>query len=420
MKLRQLLEELTLELNMPKPEDAYKFDSINKTDLGYGMYYKYVYSNINPHIKLYYQTDKGLNNLETLVKKYGLGITVLSSEKDNTKKITEYHLKINGSKEGIDNLLKNHGGVFDKFNPKGSIETELGDKMEITTSVQPPTVSPITGKKTSPGKTMYVAFGKYDKDDEPEDQDDEERKYNTMTGAGDLIKVMATVVEAIRQTAEKEGGMDTIYKMAWSPADKRRKNIYDLYVKTLFPSFEKDLSASSTSFQQYINKDFKGKEVNEVGLEKERMDPYGFTTVENEEDRRVYSFETDSGLDYMVELEEEIDEDLGMVLYINFGVFDKDNIEAGSNLNVVTNKGEQYRIMNTLSAIVKEDLAINSYIEYITFNPAKRKLPNPISGKERDSDSNSRAKLYMKYIIGRLPNAKEIEDPKYPILIKIK
>jgi hypothetical protein len=421
MKLRQLLEELTLELNMPKPEDAYKFDSVDKTDLGYGMYYKYVYSNINPHIKLYYQTDKGLNNLETLVKKYGLGITVLSSEKDNTKKITEYHLKINGSKKDIDNLLKNHGDVFDKFNPKGSIEIELGDKMEITTSVQPPTVSPITGKKTSPGKTMFVAFGKYDKDEpEPEDQDEEERKYKTMTGAGDLIKVMATVVEAIRQTAEKEGGMNNIYKMAWSPADKRRKNIYDLYVKTLFPSFEKDLSASSTSFQQYINKDFKGKEVNEIGLDKEKMEPYGFTTEEDGEDRRVYSFETDSGLDYMVELEEEMDDDLGIVLYINFGVFDKDNIAAGSNQNVVTNKGEQYRVMNTLSAIVKEDLAINSYIKYITFNPAKRKLPNPISGKERDLDSNSRAKLYMKYIIGRLSNAKEIEHPNYPILINIK
>jgi hypothetical protein len=342
MKLRQLLEELTLELNMPKPEDAYKFDSIDKTDLGYGMYYKYVYTN------------------------------------------------------------------------------RQGDKMEITTSVQPPTVSPITGKKTSPGKTMYVAFGKYDKDDEPEDPDEEERKYKTMTGAGDLIKVMATVVEAIRQTAEKEGGMDTIYKMAWAPADKRRKNIYDLYVKTLFPSFEKDLSASSTSFQQYINKDFKGKEVNEIGLEKEKMEPYGYTTVEDDEDRRVYSFKTDSGLDYMVELEEEVDDDLGMVLYINFGVVDKNDIAAGSNQNVVTNKGEQYRVMNTLSAIIKEDLAINSYIKYITFNPAKRKLPNPISGKERDIDSNSRAKLYMKYIIGRLPNAKEVEDPKYPILIKIK
>ena len=343
MKLRQLLEELTLELNMPKPEDAYKFDKIASKNLGYGDYYKYAYTNVK------------------------------------------------------------------------------GDPMEVTVMS--------TKKPKDPGLTLYVAFGpdetaqgtKTDFIPDPGNEDpDSEEKYNVKTGAGDVLKVLATVVQAVKNTANKVGGMDKVYAMAWSPADKKRKNVYDLYVKTLFPSFEKDLAASSSSFQHYINKDFKGKEVNEIGLDSEKMKPYRFTTEEDGEDRRVYSFKTDSGLDYMVELEEEIDEDFGIVLYINFGVFDKDDIEAGSNQNVVTNKGEQYRVMNTIAAIVKEDLAINSYIKYITFNPAKRKLPNPISGKERDSDSNSRGKLYMKYIIGRLPNAKEVENSRHQILIKIK
>lgn len=343
MKLRQLLEELTLELNMPKPEDAYKFDKIASKNLGYGDYYKYAYTNVK------------------------------------------------------------------------------GDPMEVTVMSQK--------NPKNPGLTFYVAFGpdetaqgtKTDFIADPDNEDpDEEEKYSIKTGAGDVLKVLATVVQAVKNTANKVGGMDKVYDMAWSPADKKRKNVYDHYVQTLFPSFKKDLQTSSNSFQHYINKDFKGKEVNEVGLDSEKMKPYRFTTEEDGEDRRVYSFKTDSGLDYMVELEEEIDEDLGIVLYINFGVFDKDDIEAGSNQNVVTNKGEQYRVMNTIAAIVKEDLAINSYIEYITFNPAKRKLPNPISGKERDSDSNSRGKLYMKYIIGRLPNAKEVENSRHQILIKIK
>jgi hypothetical protein len=343
MKLRQLLEELTLELNMPKPEDAYKFDKIASKNLGYGDYYKYAYTNVK------------------------------------------------------------------------------GDPMEVTVMS--------TKKPKDPGLTLYVAFGpdetaqgtKTDFIPDPGNEDpDSEEKYNVKTGAGDVLKVLATVVQAVKNTANKVGGMDKVYAMAWSPADKKRKNVYDLYVKTLFPSFEKDLAASSSSFQHYINKDFKGKEVNEIGLEKEKMSYYPFKTEEDEDDRRVYSFETDSGLDYMVELDEEENDEYGMVLYINFGVVDEEDITMGSNQNVVTNKGEQYRVMNTIAAIVKEDLAINSYIKYITFNPAKRKLPNPISGKERDLDSNSRAKLYMKYIIGRLPNAKEIEDPKYPILIKIK
>jgi hypothetical protein len=343
MKLRQLLEELTLELNMPKPEDAYKFDKIASKNLGYGDYYKYAYTNVK------------------------------------------------------------------------------GDPMEITVLS--------TKKPKDPGITLYVAFGpdetaqgtKSDFIPDPGNEDpDAEEKYNVKTGAGDVLKVLATVVQAVNNTANKVGGMDKVYAMAWSPTDPKRANVYDHYVQTLFPTFKKDLQMSRHSFKYYINQDFKGKEVNEIGLDSEKMKPYRFTTVEDEEDRRVYSFKTDSGLDYMVELEEEVDDDLGIVLYINFGVFDKDDVGAGSNQNVITNKGEQYRVMNTLSAIVKEDLAINSYIKYITFNPAKRKLPNPISGKERDLDSNSRAKLYMKYIIGRLPNAKEIENPKYPILIKIK
>jgi hypothetical protein len=296
-----------------------------------------------------------------------------------------------------------------------------GDPMEVTVLS--------TKKPKDPGITLYVAFGadvtaqgtKTDFIPDPGNEDpDEEDKYDQKTGAGDVLKVLATVVQAVKNTVNKVGGMDKIYAMAWSPTDPKRANVYDHYVQTLFPTFKKDLQTSRHSFKYYINQDFKGKEVNEIGLDSEKMKPYRFTTVEDGEDRRVYSFKTDSGLDYMVELEEEVDDDLGMVLYINFGVFDKDDVGAGSNQNVVTNKGEQYRVMNTLSAIVKEDLAINSYIKYITFNPAKRKLPNPISGKERDIDSNSRAKLYMKYIIGRLPNAKEIEDPKYPILIKIK
>jgi hypothetical protein len=343
MKLRQLLEDLTLELNMPKPEDAYKFDKIASKNLGYGDYYKYAYTNVK------------------------------------------------------------------------------GDPMEVTVLS--------TKKPKDPGITLYVAFGadvtaqgtKTDFIPDPGNEDpDEEDKYDQKTGAGDVLKVLATVVQAVKNTVNKVGGMDKIYAMAWSPTDPKRANVYDHYVQTLFPTFKKDLQTSRHSFKYYINQDFKDKKVNEIGLDSEKMKPYPFKTVEDGEDRRVYSFKTDSGLDYMVELEEEVDDDLGMVLYINFGVFDKDDVGAGSNQNVVTNKGEQYRVMNTLSAIVKEDLAINSYIKYITFNPAKRKLPNPISGKERDLDSNSRAKLYMKYIIGRLPNAKEIEHPNYPILIKIK
>jgi hypothetical protein len=336
MKLRQLLEELTLELNMPKPEDAYKFDKIASKNLGYGDYYKYAYTNVK------------------------------------------------------------------------------GDPMEVTVMS--------TKNPKNPGPTLYVAFGeditaqgtKSDFIPDPGDEDeDEEAKYDQKTGAGDTLKVLATVVQAIKNTANKIGGMDKVYDMAWAPSDKKRKSIYDYYVQTLFPDFKKS-STEESKFQTYVNKNFKGKKVNEIGLDTEKMKPYPFRTELDEEEFRTYTFKTDSGLNYKVELMEEVDEEYGMVLYITFGIYNKDEEDddfGEPNQNVVTNKGEQYRVMNTIAAIIKEDLAINQYIKYISFNPAKR---------SKDVNSNARQKMYMKYIQGRLPNAKEVEDPKYPILIKIK
>jgi hypothetical protein len=337
MKLRQLLEDLALELNMPKPEDAYKFDKIASKNLGYGDYYKYAYTNVK------------------------------------------------------------------------------GDPMEITVLS--------TKKPKDPGITLYVAFGpdetaqgtKSDFIPDPGNEDpDAEEKYNVKTGAKDVLKVLATVVQAVNNTANKVGGMDKVYAMAWSPTDLKRSNVYDHYVQTLFPTFKKDLQMSRHSFKYYVNQDFKDKKVNEIGLDTEKMKPYPFRTELDEEEFRTYTFKTDSGLNYKVELMEEVDEEYGMVLYITFGIYNKDEEDddfGEPNQNVVTNKGEQYRVMNTIAAIIKEDLAINQYIKYISFNPAKR---------SKDVNSNARQKMYMKYIQGRLPNAKEIEDPNYPILIKIK
>lgn len=447
MKLRDLLEQLTVELNMPKPEDAYNFDNIEVKDMGYGNYYKYTYTNINPHIKLYYETDKGLQNLENLVKKYGLNMITLSSKKDTNEEIIKYYLKIIGSQEDINKFLKNHWSVFNSFNPKGSANIELGDKMEVTTLVSPPTVSATTGVKTQPGKVIYVAFGLYEKDNE--DEESEERKYKAMTGAGDMIKVLATVVEAIKQTIKKEGGEDKIYGIKFAPSDKRRKSIYDHYLTTLFPSFEKDLNSSRAGFTMFINKNFKSKEVNEVGLEKEKTTPYSFTTEEDSDDYRLYSFDTPSGLKYTVELQEfypvdspgelskvilygdELDDNIpankkrrldSIILMIQFGVVDAEDITGGSNQNVVTNKGELYRVMNTVAAIIKEDLAINQHIKYIAFDPAKRSESNPKSKKVRDTDisSNSRANLYTKYILGRIPNAEIIKNSMFDVLVKVR
>lgn len=326
MKLRDLLEQLTVELNVPKPEDAYPIEKEIKTNLGYGDFYVYPFKN------------------------------------------------------------------------------SKGDLMEVSCL--------ITKFPKEPGKSIFVAFGLHDPDrdlEAPPDDEEEEKKYKTQTGAGDMLKVMATVVEAIRRTMKKEGGEDNIYAIRYEPADIRRKNIYDHYIQTLFPKFKK-LSGTGSNFTIFANQDFKGKEVNEVGGESEKMTPYRFKNVEDEEEFRTYIFKTDSGLQYQVDLEEIEDGEYGMVLNINFGVVDEEEL-TGPIQNLVTNKGELYRVMNTVAAVIREDLAINQYIKYITFNPAKR---------DKDTESNARGKLYMKYIQGRIPNAKEVQSDRFPILIKIK
>lgn len=326
MKLRDLLEQLTIELNVPKPEDAYPIEKEIKTNLGYGDFYVYPFKN------------------------------------------------------------------------------SKGDSMEVSCL--------ITKFPKEPGKSIFVAFGLHDPNrdlEAPPDDEEEEKKYKTQTGAGDMLKVMATVVEAIRRTMKKEGGEDNIYAIRYEPADKRRKNIYDHYIQTLFPKFKK-LSGTGSNFTIFANQDFKGKEVNEIGGKDEKMPPYKFKTIFDEEDYRTYVFKTDSGLDYQVDLGEIEDDEYGMVLNIEFGVVDEEEL-TGPMQNLVTNKGELYRVMNTIAAIIREDLAVNEYIKYITFNPAKR---------DKDIDSNARGKLYMKYIQGRIPNAKEVQSDRFPILIKIK
>ena len=329
MKLKSILEELTLELNVPKPEDAYDFYKETETNLGYGIMYEYVYVN------------------------------------------------------------------------------NKGDAMEVTNMV--------TKHPKEPGKSIYIAFGPHDPNAKsPEDQDlppdeEEEKKYKTLTGAGDMIKVLATVVEAIRLTMEKVGGSEKVYAIKYNPSDVKRKNIYDYYITSLFPDFEK-VTGQEGGFITFANKNFKEKKVNEIGGESEKMKPYPFKNVQDDEEFRTYIFKTDSGLDYQVELDEIEDEEYGMVLNINFGVVDEEEL-TGPIQNLVTNKGELYRVMNTIAAVIREDLAINQYIKYITFNPAKR---------DKDVDSNARGKLYMKYIQGRIPNAKEVQSKRFPILIKIK
>lgn len=80
---------------------------------------------------------------------------------------------------------------------------------------------------------LYVVFYKTSE----EDTDDDEQKYGGETGSGDMLKVLATVVEAVNRTVKKLGGMNKVRKIHIEPADERRFNIYMHYAQSLFPDF---------------------------------------------------------------------------------------------------------------------------------------------------------------------------------------
>ena len=72
---------------------------------------------------------------------------------------------------------------------------------------------------------------------------------------------------------------------------------------------------------------------------------------------------------------------------------------VGGSYGDITNKGEQYKIMATVIAIIKADIELlakegNPPVKMIEFTPEKA-----------DATDNRRAKFYKAYIQQQLPNA---------------
>jgi len=100
------------------------------------------------------------------------------------------------------------------------------------------------------GSNMYVSFGV-----EKEKSGDEDKKYGVKTGSNDMLKVMATVVDAIRRTMKQEGE-ETIFSIKFRASDDKRERIYNYYIQSLFPKFRKAIN-NDPRFTTYVNTEFK-------------------------------------------------------------------------------------------------------------------------------------------------------------------
>lgn len=143
--------------------------------------------------------------------------------------------------------------------------------------------------------------------------------------------------------------------------------------------------------------------LNEVG--EGTSQPYKFTT----DDDYHYNFTTDKGTEYEVEIMPRYithdflskipqDKALSMSL-INFRA---DNDYGQSN---IVNKGEMYRVMSTITQIVKDNLNNNPEIGGIYFSPSDKKSPQ---NENTDLLNNQRYKLYQAYVLKSIPGSEII------------
>ena len=144
--------------------------------------------------------------------------------------------------------------------------------------------------------------------------------------------------------------------------------------------------------------------INEIGDASAK--PYKWRRLDRRSDT-YYIFTTDSGLEYQVMTEFGSGEDRNTLL-IEYGV---EVITKQGNKSVdyelVTNRGEMFRIMSTIVDIVQEFMKKNPGIEYIEFEGSKNK-----AGDQR------RNKLYMQYVKKHL-KPKSIEDDGNSIIVEL-
>jgi hypothetical protein len=142
-------------------------------------------------------------------------------------------------------------------------------------------------------------------------------------------------------------------------------------------------------------------------------EPYPFKKDMDDMDERRYTFFTDSGFEYEVRVETIGGSPMEPVIArVGFGV-----IDGTDDISYVKQTGENdvYKIMATVTAIVKQDLKSND-ADVIEFSSSKRRN----KGVDEDPMSNVRTQLYSRYIKGQFPNAEVQFDDYGDVRVRLK
>jgi hypothetical protein len=135
-------------------------------------------------------------------------------------------------------------------------------------------------------------------------------------------------------------------------------------------------------------------------------EPYYSEFISDFGDVRNYGFYS-KDYPYTVELTQS--EEAPNELYIRFFVPDENDPDIERD-DIVTDKGEVFKIMSSVKSSIDKDLKKHPEIDTLIFTPAEK------SGKTNDQ---SRKNLYLRYINSAYPNAEIKQDGK-TLYVKIK
>jgi hypothetical protein len=237
--------------------------------------------------------------------------------------------------------------------------------------------------KTESGLEYGLSATKETKDDDttrwyisfsvnPQQVDQRIGKFGS-TNRGEMFRIMATIVSAIRDQIRTEGMPDAIRWLS----EPRRTGLYTQYIRRAFPKAK--IVGSGDYIDVKLNQHL--KETGEGSAK-----PYvGAKPVSRNQWGSVWSWTTDTGVDY----ELQIDKEGHPVWWISFEVKPTSKMKwRGAYTDV--NRGEVWRVMATVSLIVKAEL---------------KRTKDRISIGFRGADER-RARVFIRYIMATFPGSK--------------